>query len=65
MEYIEIIAGFLAAYTSLVGVFAHIAAMTPNPHDDAIAGTLGDVSNKLWHVINVLGLNVGKAKNGP
>ena len=39
-----------------VGLFAAIAAVTPNKSDDSLA-------QKILDVINLLGLNVGKAKN--
>jgi len=42
--------------TSVVGAFAIIATMTPNPNDDKM------VSN-LYKLINFLGANFGKSKN--
>lgn len=39
-----------------IGMFAAIAAVTPTKKDDSIAG-------KLTRLIDVLGLNVGEAKN--
>ena len=42
--------------TSLVGAFAIIATMTPNPQDDKIV-------SQLYKFINFLGANFGKSKN--
>ena len=42
--------------SSVVSLAAAIAAITPNKSDDAVV-------QKILDVINVLGLNVGKAKN--
>ena len=46
----------LIALPTVVGIFAAIAAITPNKSDDKVAQLLLDL-------INMLGLNVGKAKN--
>jgi hypothetical protein len=40
----------------IIGVFSAVAALTPNKSDDAIAA-------KLLRVVNLIGMNVGKAKN--
>ncbi|MBT3196981.1 MAG: hypothetical protein HN842_05220 [Gammaproteobacteria bacterium] len=40
----------------VVGAFSAVAALTPNKSDDLIAA-------KLLRVINLIGMNVGKAKN--
>ncbi|MAH47845.1 hypothetical protein CMI37_18635 [Candidatus Pacearchaeota archaeon] len=42
--------------TSMVGAFALLSTMTPNPRDDKIVGYL-------WKLINFLGANFGKSKN--
>ena len=42
--------------TSLVGAFAILATMTPNPEDDKIV-------SQLYKLINFLGANFGKSKN--
>jgi len=42
--------------TSVVGVFAIISTMTPNPKDDKIV-------SQLLKFINFLGANFGKSKN--
>ena len=42
--------------TSVVGVFALISTMTPNPKDDKIVG-------QLLKFINFLGANFGRSKN--
>lgn len=41
---------------SVIGLFAVIATATPNEHDNKVA-------DFLLKAVNVLGLNVGKAKN--
>lgn len=46
----------LAAVTAVVTAASAIAALTPTPKDDAIVG-------KLYKVIDVLALNIGKAKD--
>ena len=47
----------LAAVGGIVGGFAVIALMTPNKSDDRIVQTILDM-------VNFLGANFGKAKNG-
>ena len=42
--------------TSVVGVFAIVSTMTPNPKDDKIV-------SQLLKFINFLGANFGKSKN--
>ena len=46
----------LSIATSLVGAFAIIATMTPNPEDDKIV-------SHLYKLINFLGANFGKSQN--
>ena len=48
---------YLQAGLAVVGAFAAIAAVTPNKADDAIV-------QRLLDIVNALGMNVGKAKNG-
>ena len=47
----------LTAVGGIVGGFAVIASMTPNKSDDSIVQTILDM-------VNFLGANFGKAKNG-
>jgi hypothetical protein len=42
--------------TSVVGAFAIISTMTPNPSDDKAV-------NQLYKLINFLGANFGKSRN--
>jgi len=42
--------------TSVVGAFAILATMTPNPNDDKIV-------SQLYKLINFLGANFGQSKN--
>ena len=42
--------------TSVVGAFAIISTMTPNPQDDKIV-------SQLYKLINFLGANFGQSKN--
>ena len=44
--------------TSVVPVASAIAALTPTPKDDTIVG-------KVYKVVDLLALNVGKAKDKP
>jgi|TARA_B100001559_G_C16234332_1_gene499324 hypothetical protein len=44
--------------TSVVAVASAIAALTPTPKDDTIVG-------KVYKVVDLLALNVGKAKDKP
>jgi len=44
--------------TSVVAVASAIAALTPTPKDDNWVG-------KIYKVVDLLALNVGKAKNKP
>tara|TARA_Y100000310_G_scaffold190140_1_gene190101 strand:- start:633 stop:818 length:186 start_codon:yes stop_codon:yes gene_type:complete len=46
----------LSIATSLVGAFAILATMTPNPEDDKIV-------SQLYKLINFLGANFGQSKN--
>jgi len=46
----------LSIATSLVGAFAIIATMTPNPADDKVV-------SQLYKLINFLGANFGKSQN--
>lgn len=41
---------------TVIGAFSTIATITPNRHDNAVADTI-------LNVINLFGMNVGKAKN--
>ena len=59
----EIAIKLMTIITEIVGIFAIISTMTPNPSDDKTAGTLQQWVNKGWRLINLLGANVGKAKN--
>ena len=52
-NYMELI----TAVGSIVGGFAILASMTPNKSDDKIV-------QKALNVINFIGANFGKAKNG-
>jgi hypothetical protein len=47
----------LSSVTSIVGGFSVIASMTPNSADNRIV-------DMLMRVINVMGVNIGKSKNG-
>lgn len=46
----------LATVTAVIAAASAVAALTPTPKDDAIIA-------KLYKVIDVLALNVGKAKD--
>ena len=48
---------YLPVVTSFVGSFALIATLTPNKTDDRILQWVLDI-------VNFLGANIGKAKNG-
>ncbi len=52
MEYLAYIKVGLAA----IGAFSIVASQTPNKADDKVA-------QKLLNIVNVLGMNVGNAKN--
>jgi hypothetical protein len=45
------------AIPAILGGFATLATLTPNTSDDKII-------QKILDIVNMLGLNVGKAKNG-
>lgn len=47
---------YFVLFSSIVGVFSKIAALTPTPKDD-------NVARKLVKVVDVLGANIGHAKN--
>lgn len=49
--------GLIELALSVVGLFAIVATLTPNSSDNAIADTL-------LRLVNTLGANVGRAKNG-
>lgn len=46
----------VSAITSVIAAAAAVAAVTPSKTDDAVV-------QKVLDVVNVIGLNVGKAKN--
>lgn len=46
----------LHAVTATIAAFAAIAALTPTPKDDTLAG-------KLYKIVDWFALNVGKAKD--
>lgn len=48
----------LAAATALVTVASLVASLTPTPRDDTFLG-------KLYRVIEILAINVGRAKEAP
>lgn len=47
---------WLPIITGLIGTFSAVATITPNRADNAIADTL-------LRIINIFGMNFGKAKN--
>lgn len=48
----------LAVATALVAAASVIASLTPTPRDDTVLG-------KLYKVLEILALNVGRAKEAP
>jgi len=64
---LQVIIDMVKTYAPLVGGIiascAALAVITPTKVDDAIFGNLGKVINVLLRVINVMGLNFGKAVN--
>jgi phage-related protein len=63
----EVIAYIVANYESIVtavlavvGAAASIAAITPSPKDDKI---IGKIQGVLKSILDVVGMNIGKAKN--
>ena len=48
----------ISIITAVVAVASAIAALTPTPKDDTIVG-------KVYKVVDMLALNVGKAKDTP
>ena len=48
----------ISIITAVVAVASAVAALTPTPKDDNIVG-------KIYKVIDMLALNVGKAKDTP
>lgn len=53
----------IEAATFVIAACAAIAAITPTKVDDQAMMKLGKIYNIVAKVVNVLGLNVGKAKN--
>ena len=51
---------WLVLITTIISSSAALAALTPTPKDDA---AVGKVLKVLFQAVNILGLNVGKAKN--
>ena len=56
VTYLPLAAGVIAAC-------AAVAVVTPTKVDDALFGNLGKAINVLLRVVNILGLNFGKAVN--
>ena len=48
--------GILAILTSTIALASAVAAMTPTPKDDGVV-------KKLYKIVDLLALNVGKAKD--
>jgi|TARA_R110002050_G_scaffold219655_5_gene355531 hypothetical protein len=48
----------ISIITAVVAVASAVAALTPTPKDDTIVG-------KIYKVVDMLALNVGKAKDTP
>ena len=55
------------AYVEMVSVIiacaSTLAAMTPTPKDDEMVSKLGKVWSKMYKVIDILALNIFKAKD--
>ena len=56
MNFIDALPAWVTALTALVTACAGIATLTPTKSDD-------EAINKILRLINIIGLNVGKAKN--
>ena len=56
LAFFDALPAWIVAVTTLVTAAAGIAALTPSKSDDVII-------QKVLNVLNVLALNVGKAKN--
>jgi len=56
-NYVEIIEVTL----TVIGAAAAVAALTPTPKDDSVIGKVQGIVKK---IADVLGLNIGNAKNG-
>ncbi|MDX5361865.1 MAG: hypothetical protein LPL00_10375 [Alphaproteobacteria bacterium] len=55
---VEAVPAWLTAILGLVAAASAITALTPTPRDDEIAG-------KLYRIVEVLALNIGRAKDQP
>jgi hypothetical protein len=55
-EYVEMVSVIIACASSL-------AALTPTPKDDEMVSKLGKAWSKLYKVVDILALNVLKAKD--
>ncbi|MCP1337268.1 hypothetical protein [Futiania mangrovi] len=58
LSLLEAVPAWLTAILGLVSAASAITALTPTPRDDEIAG-------KLYRVLEVLALNIGRAKDQP
>ena len=55
-QYVEMVSVIIACASAL-------AAMTPTPKDDLMASKLGKVWSKMYKVVDILALNIFKAKD--
>tara|TARA_R110000803_G_scaffold19304_1_gene50700 strand:+ start:14 stop:199 length:186 start_codon:yes stop_codon:yes gene_type:complete len=55
-QYVEMVSVIIACASSL-------AAMTPTPKDDEMVGLVGKVWSKLYKVVDILALNIFRAKD--
>ena len=54
---------YLPAVAAIVASCAAVAVITPTKVDDKILGNLGTAVNFLLRIVNLIGLNFGKAVN--
>ena len=54
---------YLPAVTGIVASCAAVAVITPTTVDDKLFGNLGKALNMILRLVNLVGLNFGKAVN--
>lgn len=62
MDIVEITGKVITIIPMLIAVASAICAITPTPKDDAYLGKAKSWLAKFYRVIEVLALNIGKAK---
>ena len=59
----EIIMAIFENLPYIISFAAAVSAVTPTPKDDELVGKVQKAYGKLYKVVDILALNIGRAKN--